>query len=264
MEWHSEKLLRPQLWSPVQNTALWIAWWLHAKISTDELIDAFLEIQGSEHALYVPDTDFYAEGIAEVLRAMRGSISDTPILFLILAGPGDVPPLPANSAAAHKTMESGSGILIADATASSASLFIPIQSSSSIMEWWQYEVDFLSCRMLLESRIMGIGEADTFLRESMHSASASIEQAYRSQGVSLDIARLKVGSLTDAFALPGLPPHVTPRAVGLMARADTVSAIIDVARQMGKENDPYLLPLLKALRIARVSAVDYAQRELLR
>ncbi|MGJ4136225.1 hypothetical protein ACN4D5_04465 [Corynebacterium macclintockiae] len=56
------------------------------------------------------------------------------------------------------------------------------------------------------------------------------------------------------------------RAAKLMARADQVAAIVEVTRrsEVGASLDPHLMPMLRAVRTARMVAVDYAQRELLR
>ena len=45
----TKRLIRSQLWSPVQNTSLWLAWWLHGVISTDEVIDSYHAVQGRHH-----------------------------------------------------------------------------------------------------------------------------------------------------------------------------------------------------------------------
>lgn len=80
------------------------------------------------------------------------------------------------------------------------------------------------------------------------------------------MARLAVGTLSDAFGLPGLPVGVPNRAAQLMARADAVAAIIAVTQssEVGAGLDAELFPLLRAVRQARMVAVDYAMRELVR
>ncbi|MGO1465247.1 MAG: hypothetical protein ACTHV5_08055, partial [Candidatus Corynebacterium faecigallinarum] len=45
--------IREQLWSPVQNTSLWLGWWLHGLLPTDQVIDAFQDVQGPAHTLVV-------------------------------------------------------------------------------------------------------------------------------------------------------------------------------------------------------------------
>ncbi|HAJ52826.1 MAG TPA: hypothetical protein DCM55_10840, partial [Corynebacterium variabile] len=78
--------------------------------------------------------------------------------------------------------------------------------------------------------------------------------------------RMAVGALSDYFGLPGLPVGVSPRAAKLMARADVVASIIEVTRtsEAGASLDPRILPLSRAVRTARTTAVDHAMRELLR
>ena len=72
--------------------------------------------------------------------------------------------------------------------------------------------------------------------------------------------------LAPFHSLPGLPPGVSLRASRLLARADYVSAIVETARtsDAGRSFDPMLLPLLRTIRAARMTAVDYAFRELVR
>ena len=47
--------IREQLWSPVQNTSLWLGWWLHGLLPTDQVIDAFQDVQGPAHTLVVDE-----------------------------------------------------------------------------------------------------------------------------------------------------------------------------------------------------------------
>ena len=51
-----------------------------------------------------------------------------------------------------------------------------------------------------------------------------------------------------------------------MARADTVAAIVEVTKSshVGASVDPHVLPLMRAVRTARMVAIDYAMRELVR
>ena len=69
--------------------------------------------------------------------------------------------------------------------------------------------------------------------------------------------------LSDAYDLSGLPPQVSPRAAKLIARADTVSAIIEtvISHQGDHQLDNHLLTLARPIRQARRAAVSYAVAE---
>jgi hypothetical protein len=76
--------LREQLWSPVQNTTVWLGWWLHGVVSADDVIDAFQDVQGPAHALLVDpggDDPFDGRfsdrptGLVDLLHAVREVIA---------------------------------------------------------------------------------------------------------------------------------------------------------------------------------------------
>ena len=310
-------VLRSQLWSPVQNTALWLGWWLHDVISTDAVIDAFHSVQGKHHRLVFdatcspspdssalggtvtddslvghsvlngagindgaskkaePNDDHF--GLIELLRHARKvtaeaglDLEDRPLVSLALAGPGDVPPLPANTSAARAVTQTGAGIVIADGDSEVTHVVIPRVIDNSLIEWTWYTAAGRTPSLT----VFGPGEADAALREASDRATdlieASTHRARQSSSIRgsspFDRARLAVGSLSDAFGLPGLPAGVPNRAAGLMARADVVAAIIEVTQrsEIGAALDAELLPLLRAVRQARMVAVDYAMRELVR
>ena len=66
--------LGAQLWSPVQNTSLWLAWWLHGIIGADEVIDAFHATQGKHHRL-----EPHGGGLVELLGQIRGVTDEAPV-----------------------------------------------------------------------------------------------------------------------------------------------------------------------------------------
>ncbi|HIW96571.1 MAG TPA: hypothetical protein H9867_08860 [Candidatus Corynebacterium gallistercoris] len=271
-------VIREQLWSPVQNTAVWLGWWAMDAVSTDDCVSALVAAQGRAHRVV-----FYgdattgspaptpASGIGEVLRFVRRvtsaapvSLEDRPLVNLCLAGPGDVPGLPAGSQAAELVQSSGAGILLADADPLTTHVLVPRVHPEGFVEWHQAT----ATGAVVPLAVYGPGEADRMLRDAMDQATHAITASgYVPRGRSqVDRASLAVGALSDAFGLPGLPPGVPRRAEGLMVRADTVAAIVEVTRssQVGAGVDPQVLPLLRAIRHARMTAVDYCMRELLR
>ncbi|WP_297009447.1 hypothetical protein [uncultured Corynebacterium sp.] len=269
--------LREQLWSPVQNSTLWLGWWLHGLLSSDDVIDAFAEVQGHAHTLLVDtasgdpfdgDYDGRSTSLVDMLSAVRTvtadapvSVADRPLVGLVLAGPGDVPALPAGSRGAAAVTASGAGITVADADPDVLHVLVPRLLDRSLVQWTWYRTAGRVPAPVVHSP----GDADRLLAEATDRAAALIE----SDGM-LPIRhrapRLAVGALSDYFGLPGLPAGVSPRAVKLMSRADVVASIVEVTRNSaaGASLDPRILPLSRAVRTARTTAVDHAMRELLR
>ncbi|MGO3361113.1 MAG: hypothetical protein ACTIL2_01605 [Corynebacterium sp.] len=269
--------LREQLWSPVQNTTVWLGWWLHGLMSTDDVIDAFHDVQGPAHGLVVDERSGDPFGgrftgrhtsLVDVLHAVRDitrdapvGLAERPLVSLVLAGPGDPPALPAGTRGAAAVTTAGAGIAVADADPGVCHVLVPHLVDTSLVQWVWYR-----CEGRPPAGVFyGTGDADTRLREATEDAAGIIDSA---PGRSVRHAgpRLAVGTLADYFGLPGLPVGVSPRSVKLMARADVVSSIIEVTREseVGAGLDPQLLPLSSAVRTARITAVDHAMRELLR
>lgn len=269
--------LRGQLWSPVQNSTLWLGWWLHGLLSTDDVIDAFTEVQGPAHSLLVdaasgdPFDGAYDDrptGLVDLLRAVRTATVDAPVAVgarplvgLALAGPGDVPPLPAGSRGAAAVTESGAGITVADADPNVLHVLVPRLVDRSLVQWTWYR----TVGRVPALPVSSPGDADRLLREATERA-ASLIDGDGHLPVRHRSPRLAVGALSDYFGLPGLPNGVSPRSVKLMARADVVASIVEVTRgsAAGASLDPCLLPLTRAVRTARTTAVDHAMREILR
>lgn len=283
---HPGTSLREQLWSPVQNSTLWLGWWLHGLLSTDDLIDAFQDVQGPAHVLRTdPDGSDPFDGrlgtlgqpaqfgdrptglidlfhaVREVTRDAPVGLTERPLVGLALAGAGDPPPLPAGSTGAVAVTTTGAGITVADADPDVTHVAVPRVLDRSLVEWTWYRCEGRG----VPAPVLGPGDADRLLREATDRA-AQLVAASGTPAVRHTAPRLAVGALSDAFGLPGLPPGVSPRAAKLMARADVVASIIEVTRssEAGPGLDPLLLPLSRAVRTARTTAVDHAMRELLR
>ena len=272
--------IREQLWSPVQNTSLWLGWWLHGLLPTDEVIDAFHDVQGPAHTLAVDEAsgdpfDGRFTGrrttlvdlllaAREVTRDCPVGLADRPLVGLVLAGPGDPPALPAGTRGAAAVSSAGAGITVADVDPEIVHVIVPTLRDTSLVQWVWYRCEGSSAPAVFFSP----GEAETRLREATTDAAALVEDAATSGHSPTPHAgpRLAVGTLSDYFGLPGLPEGVSPRAVKLMARADVVASIIEVTRSSpaGASLDPALLPLSHAVRTARITAVDHAMRELVR
>ncbi|WP_296214599.1 hypothetical protein [uncultured Corynebacterium sp.] len=250
--------LGAQLWSPVQNTSLWLAWWLHGIIGADEVIDAFHATQGKHHRL-----EPHGGGLVELLGQIRGvtdeapvGLDERPLIQLMLSGPGDAALLPTGA--------EGASLIIADADALVSHVLSPRLIDAHLVSWSWDSVE----GPVPPLPVYSPGEADQLLREAADEATAMVQNTGHvpKGGAAFQRAELAVGALNDAFGLPGMPPGVPSRAAKLMARADQVAAIVEVTKrsEVGASLDPYLMPMLRAVRNARMVAVDYAQRELLR
>lgn len=272
--------LREQLWSPVQNTTLWLGWWLHGLLSSDEVIDAFHDVQGPAHSFVVDELSGdpfdglfagRATSLVDLLHACREvtrdapvTVADRPLVSLVLAGPGDPPALPASSRGAAAVSEAGAGIAVADADPDVSHVAVPTLVDRSLVQWRWYRCE----GRVPPGQFFTPGDADALLRQATDDAAVLVEEQNSSGHVPTRHSgpRLAVGALSDYFGLPGLPAGVSPRSVKLMARADVVASIIEVTRSSGAgaSLDPQLLPLSRAVRTARITAVDHAMRELLR
>lgn len=250
--------LGAQLWSPVQNTSLWLAWWLHGIISADEVIDAFHATQGKHHRLE-PD----GGGLVELLAQVRAVTNDAPIglderplIQLMLSGPGDAALLPVGV--------EGASLIVADRDPLVSHVLSPEVIDAHLVSWSWHQVEGPTPPLPVYSP----GEADQLLREAADKATAMVRAVGHVPmgAAAFQRAELAVGALDDAFGLPGMPPGMPNRAAKLMARADHVAAIVEVTKHsaVGASLDPHIMPMLRAVRTARMVAVDYAQRELLR
>ena len=270
-----------QVWTPVQHTALWLGAWVTGQVSYDHLLDA-LDAVGGPHTAElidatVPDVvDLDAPlDRAALLRLVRAVTEGgawardaEPPVRLVLSGPGEAPLLPAGTELYDAASRAGAAIVLADATPGWRHVLVPdrlVGGGGVRWRWWTVEGH------LPEPAHLSPGEADLMLADATRRAAADIaasgagRSALGQPGVPAPDPRLMVGTLTDHFDLAELPDELPRRAGGLLARADTLAAILTVARGerpgAGAAHDPHLIPLWRDIRAARVAAVDHAVRE---
>ncbi|RSZ63492.1 hypothetical protein EAH68_07475 [Corynebacterium hylobatis] len=238
--------IRTEVWSPLQNTAVWLGAWLHGLTPTDNLVGAL--------------TDLGGEGLVGVLgdirRTATGVAADgEPVLRLVLSGPGEAPALPAGGAAAEAASAGGLGALVLrDVDPLTSHILIPDAAGD-----WQW---FVEDSPLPAPAWLSPGEADQLLTQATTEAARLVTASgYRTDA--LNSPRLTVGTLADFYDTPGLPAAVPGRAAKLFTRADRVAAIIEtvIARMNDHRIDPQLLGLWRHVRAARMSGVAYAVRE---
>ena len=235
---------RAEVYSPLQNTAVWLAAWLYNVESTDETVQALTDLGG-------PHT-YQGEPIAHLLRDVRGAANlDTPepAVRLILWGPGQAPGLRAGSPAMEALTPAGA--IVVRGLAGTSHILVPDYRERGVVWRW-----FEDAERLPEPEWLSPGEADAALSAATEQAALLIEAAGGTRA-DLPNPRLAVGSLADFYDTPGLPAGVTPRAAKLFARADRVAATIEtVTDRLGDHSfDPQLFALWRHIRSARMAGV---------
>ncbi|WP_018295532.1 hypothetical protein [Corynebacterium lubricantis] len=236
--------MRAEVYSPLQNTAVWLAAWLYGDESTDELLSALTALGGKHSWDGGPITDMLRE-----IRAVADVASEDPVIRLILWGPGQAAGIPAGSPAAEALTRAGA--IVVKQSGGLSHILVPTYATEGVhWRWFEEEA------RLPEPAWLTPGEADQLLSQATEQAAQLIEAlGYRTS--ELRNPRLTVGSLADFYDTPGLPNGVTPRAAKLFARADKVAAIIEtVTDRIGDHSlDPQLFALWRHIRTARMAGV---------
>lgn len=251
--------MREQVWSPLQNTAVWLGAWLYGHEPADDALSALTALGGAQRLVSTPDEVSKTRPFIDAFSMIRAETSEVdssqgPILRLVLCGPGDPPALPAGSESAQAAAQSGQGALVVR-TNSGEHLVLVSQKVERGTDWSFYRED----KPMPPSAWLSPGDADALLSEATNESAALIESmGYKTD--KLPNPRLTVGSLADFYDTPGLPSSVPARSAKLFARADTVAAIIEtVTERIGDHSlDPQLFRLWRHVRAARIAGVDYA------
>lgn len=239
---------RAEVYSPLQNIAVWLAAWLYGHVSTDGLITALNDL-GGRHS--------YSSGpLTGLLRDVRNAAeldSPGPAVRLLLHGPGQPAELPPSSAAINAVHHAGGAIVVRGAGGISHVLVPNYNETATEWTWFEETLP------LPEPAWLTPGEADALLSQATNDAAVLIEAA---GGTRAEVAdpRLTVGTLADFYDTPGLPLNTTPRSAKLFARADQVAAVIEtVVDRLGDHSfDPQLFGLWRHIRTARMAGVAYA------
>ena len=255
--------IRANVYSPLQNTAVWLGAWLYDLVPTEDVIDAFVDLGG-------PHT-FHDGGLLDFLRTIKDLSSELidapshgPILNLALSGPGQAPALPAGSEAAREAAVSPEGVFVLGGVDKHEAFALIPDRGPEGTDWEIVEVDGFRPNMTIFSP----GEADQLLKEATDTAARIIESSgYASLAPkSLKNPRLTVGMLSDFYDTPGLPFVVPERSAKLFARADRVAAIAETVQSIIGDHslDPQLISLWSHIRTARMTGVSYALAEFAR
>lgn len=239
--------MRAEVYSPLQNTAVWLASWLYGDESTDELLEALTSLGGRHTWDGGPMTDLLRE-----IRQVADTASEDPVIRLVLWGPGQAAGIPAGSPAAEALTSAGA--IVVKQAGGISHILVPNYGADGVAWRWFEEENRLP-----EPAWLTPGEADQLLSQATNQAADLIEAlGFRTN--ELENPRLTVGSLADFYDTPGLPFGVTPRAAKLFARADKVAAIIEtVTDRIGDHSlDPQLFALWRHIRTARMAGVTDA------
>lgn len=244
---------RAEVYSPLQNTAVWLAAWLYGHEPTDELLDALRDLGGTHTYGGRPIAALLADA-----RAATDLTSPDPAVRLLLWGPGQAAAIPVGSPALSALTPAGAVAL--RETDELTHILVPRYTEGSVQWRW-----FEECERLPEPAWLTPGEADALLARATGQAADLIE-ALGGSAADLPNPRLTVGALSDFYDTPGLPGCVSPRAAKLFARADRVSAIIEtVTDTVGDHSlDPQLFALWRHIRTARMAGVADAVHDLWR
>ena len=255
--------MRAEVWSPLQNTAVWLGSWLWGHETTDDLLDALTELGGRPECLdESPFVDVLAMLRAETseLTAHRG-VRAEPIVRLALSGPGEPPALPAGSDSYRAATQSSTGAIIVRTNDPLRNLVLIPHIRHSYTAW-QVVVEK---QQLPAPAWLSPGEADALLSQATNE-SAELIAATGYSTETLPNPRLTVGTLSDFYDTPGLPRSTPARSAKLFARADRVAAIIETVTDRINDHslDPQLLRLWRHIRQARMTGVSYALGEFAR
>lgn len=253
--------MRAEVWSPLQNVAVWLGAWLWGQESTDDFLDALTELGGEQ--LTADGQPFV--NVMSLLRRETAAIIERaerePLLRLVLSGPGEAPALPAGSESAQAAAENPAGAIVVRTNDPDRNLVLIPTYTAGVTRWTVIE----ETTPLPSPAWLSPGEADALLSTATNESATLIEATgYRSDA--LPNPRLTVGTLSDFYDTPGLPSAVPGRAAKLFARADRVAAIIETVTDRVQDHslDPQLLRLWRHIRQARMAGVAYTLSEFAR
>ena len=247
--------MRAEVWSPVQNVAVWLGAWLWGHESADDFLDALGELGGEQQgANGEPFLDVMSRLRRETISIIERDERE-PLLRLILSGPGEAPALPAGSDSARAAANNPAGAIVVRTNDRDRHLVLVPSYADGATQWMVIE----ETAALPSPAWLSPGEAGALLSAATNESAALIEAlGYRSDA--LPNPRLTVGTLSDFYDTPGLPAAVPGRAAKLFARADRVAAIIETVTDRIQDHslDPQLLRLWRHIRQARMAGVAYA------
>lgn len=241
---------------PAGRFAVWATAWLAGRVGYDEALDALLG-ETAHRVTGLPDTDG-AVPLGPALSALRGLGEDR--FRLVLPVPGDVRGLPRAAGLAALALESG------QAAVGERLAFVPEPIGPEVVGWTAVD-------------LAGAPPAPPPAEGTLRSAAGALDLAVRDAArtlAGLDLARWHpevpalLAGLSKPATAPGLPADHDPLAVSVLARAQRLAAVLDLAmadapggavtHAQATARDGALRPLADAVREATVAAYNAVPR----
>jgi len=239
---------------PAGRFAVWATAWLSGRSSYEEALDALLG-DTAHRVTGLPGTD-QAVPLGWALTALRGEGERR--FRLVLPVPGDVRGLPRAPGLAATALESG------QAAVGERLAVVPEQIGPEAIAWTVFRLDEAAPPLPEGNLRAAAGALDLAIRDAARALA------------DLDLARWhpEVPALLAGLAQPsrstGLPPDHDPVAVAVLARAQRLAQVLDLAMadapgaavthaQVAARDDA-LRPLAQAVREATVAAYNAVPR----
>jgi hypothetical protein len=241
---------------PAGRFAVWATAWLTGRVSYDDALDA-LSGDTAHRVSGLPDTD-EAVPLGWALTALRGLGERR--FRLVLPVPGDVRGLPAVLGLAPLALESG------QAAVGEQLALVPEALGPEVVQWTAFPLD-------------GAPPVAPPVEGSLRALSGSLDVAVGDAArtlTGLDVARWNpevpalLAGLGRTAPAPALPDDHDPLAVSVLARAQRLAAVLDLAMAdapgaavnhvQAARRDEALRPLSGAVREAVAAAFNWVPR----
>ncbi|MBB3085668.1 hypothetical protein [Geodermatophilus sabuli] len=241
---------------PAGRFAVWATAWLTGRSSYDEALDALLG-ETAHRVSGLPGTD-EAVPLGWALTALRGLGERR--FRLVLPVPGDVRGLPRAPGLQELALEAG------QAAVGERLTLVPEPLGPEAVQWTAFPLD-------------GVPSAPPPVEGSLRAVSGTLDLAVGDAAralVALDLARWhpEVPALLAGLArpahVPGMPPGTDPVALSVLARAQRLARVLDLAltdapggavtHTQAAARDDALRPLADAVREAVTAAFNAVPR----
>ena len=241
---------------PAGRFAVWATAWLTGRTPYDEALDALLG--GTAHRFAgLPGTD-EAVPVGWALTALRGTGERR--VRLVLPVPGDVRGLPRVPGLAELALEAG------QAAVGERVALVPEPLGPEAVQWTAFD-------------LTGAPPVPPPVEGSLRAVSGALDLAVGDAArtlADLDLARWHpevpalLAGLAKAAHVPGMPPGTDPLAMSLLARAQRLATVLDLAltdapggavtQGQAAARDDALRPLTDAVREAVTAAYNAVPR----
>ncbi len=241
---------------PAGRFAVWATAWLTGRASYDDALDALVG-DTAHRVCGLPDTDA-AVPLGWALSALRGAGERR--VRLVLPVPGDVRGLPRVPGLAEAAVEAG------QAAVGERVALVPEPLGPEVVQWTAFD-------------LTGTAPVPPPVEGSLRAVSGALDLAVGDAArtlAGLDLARWHpevpalLAGLAEAAHVPGMPPGTDPVAMSLLARAQRLARVLDLAltdapggavtHRQATARDDALRPLGEAVREAVTAAYNAVPR----